>query len=770
MRIISLHIEEFGALENRDFTFAPGINILEGRNESGKSTLSAFIRFIFYGIPGRTAGEAVSERTRRLNWRTGRASGSMIVSTDADDHRYRIQRTLVRTLSGSAEASRESYTESLQIVDLESGTPLPRGTQPGEYFLGVPAAVFESTAFVRQLGCTGVDGAGVSEALENLLTSANETSNTARALARLDSARKALLHKNGRGGEIFTLQNERSTVASRLAQAKEKNSARIAAQNLHEDLKRSGAASKEKLDQLNARCEAYDALQLLRRFESLHALEKKTAELRTALGELYAAEGTETFFPNRAYAAQLRDLERRIAAAEADHARTETELARMRGEQPGDRVRAAQAAEIRTAGGVDILTEQYAHLTRRSKTLNTLAVIFFILAALCLGGGIALGYFLPAVGYLPALSCLPVLAGAILCLVLARRRKDNRRDLCCQYGMDEDLGEGAFADYLSSCFTEEEQFKGYEEILAQIEDELSRRQQSLDLLRGEAIDALAKWDIPVVDGGLTAALSAAIPRAERAADSADELMHDLRKYEDVLQNKAEELADEDESLLRRRVAASPADTAEINISVLRREREFCAKGLESIEYKRIETEKQLIALEAVTEDPIKLAAKLEELDRRIEELTARHDAIRLAAESLEEAAESMRRGVIPRLRRRAGELLSRITDGRYSGIGLGHGMAMTVETADAARPVELLSSGTGDAAYLALRLALLDLLYPNERPPILLDESLAQLDNTRAAALLAMLKESTGENGQCLLFTCHPREAQMVEAEHILLG
>ena len=30
----------------------------------------------------------------------------------------------------------------------------------------------------------------------------------------------------------------------------------------------------------------------------------------------------------------------------------------------------AQAAEIRTAGGVDILTDQYAHLTRRSKTLN----------------------------------------------------------------------------------------------------------------------------------------------------------------------------------------------------------------------------------------------------------------------------------------------------------------------------------------------------------------------------------------------------------------
>lgn len=217
MRIISVHIEEFGMLENRDFTFAPGMNILEGHNESGKSTLLAFIKFMLYGAPNRGAGEAASERTRRLNWRTGRAAGSMTVAVKAD--KYRIERSLTRTVSGSAEASRESFTESLQIVDLQSGAPLPRGTQPGEYFLGAPAAIFESTAFVRQLGASGIDGVGISEALENLLTSASESSNTTRALGRLDTARKALLHKNGRGGEIFTLQAERTSAANRLARA-----------------------------------------------------------------------------------------------------------------------------------------------------------------------------------------------------------------------------------------------------------------------------------------------------------------------------------------------------------------------------------------------------------------------------------------------------------------------------------------------------------------------------------------------------------------------
>ena len=141
MQIIEIQIDEFGILTDRKFSFAPGINILEGKNESGKSTLLAFIRFMFYGAPSRGVGETVSERTRRLNWRTGRAAGSMTL--EAKGGRYRIERALCRSVSGSAEASRESFTESLQIIDLASGTSLPRGTQPGEYFLFAPPVLYD---------------------------------------------------------------------------------------------------------------------------------------------------------------------------------------------------------------------------------------------------------------------------------------------------------------------------------------------------------------------------------------------------------------------------------------------------------------------------------------------------------------------------------------------------------------------------------------------------------------------------------------------------
>ena len=69
MIIEKIHIDAFGRLENRDFELSEGVNIIEGANESGKSTLAAFIRFVFYGCSPR-------EREAALSWKSGGASGS----------------------------------------------------------------------------------------------------------------------------------------------------------------------------------------------------------------------------------------------------------------------------------------------------------------------------------------------------------------------------------------------------------------------------------------------------------------------------------------------------------------------------------------------------------------------------------------------------------------------------------------------------------------------------------------------------------------------
>lgn len=55
MKLKEIYAEEFGCLSDRHFTPGEGLTLIEGENESGKSTLLALIRFLFYGFRGKTA-------------------------------------------------------------------------------------------------------------------------------------------------------------------------------------------------------------------------------------------------------------------------------------------------------------------------------------------------------------------------------------------------------------------------------------------------------------------------------------------------------------------------------------------------------------------------------------------------------------------------------------------------------------------------------------------------------------------------------------------
>ena len=70
------------------------------------------------------------------------------------------------------------------------------------------------------------------------------------------------------------------------------------------------------------------------------------------------------------------------------------------------------------------------------------------------------------------------------------------------------------------------------------------------------------------------------------------------------------------------------------------------------------------------------------------------------------------------------------------------------------KELDYLSSGTQDQAYLSLRLALTKLINEDNPLPIILDDSLAQYDDTRTKTALKFLRDYS-QNGQILMFTCH---------------
>ena len=57
MIIERIEIKSFGQLTDTTLEFSDTINIIEGQNEAGKSTIAAFIKYMLYGFEAYTANQ-----------------------------------------------------------------------------------------------------------------------------------------------------------------------------------------------------------------------------------------------------------------------------------------------------------------------------------------------------------------------------------------------------------------------------------------------------------------------------------------------------------------------------------------------------------------------------------------------------------------------------------------------------------------------------------------------------------------------------------------
>lgn len=95
MRVDKLHLQDFGQFHNKDITLAPGINVVYGANEAGKSTIKDFIVDMIYGIDkSRGLGARFDHYEQKKPINGSAFSGAMEVSVQGAD--YLIERNFAR--------------------------------------------------------------------------------------------------------------------------------------------------------------------------------------------------------------------------------------------------------------------------------------------------------------------------------------------------------------------------------------------------------------------------------------------------------------------------------------------------------------------------------------------------------------------------------------------------------------------------------------------------------------------------------------------------
>ena len=158
-------------------------------------------------------------------------------------------------------------------------------------------------------------------------------------------------------------------------------------------------------------------------------------------------------------------------------------------------------------------------------------------------------------------------------------------------------------------------------------------------------------------------------------------------------------------------------------------------------------------------EPELLQRRLSQTRRRLSELELTRQAIDCALDALETARMELQRRFAPRISQRAGYFLSRLTGGVYDRIQIGDDLSVQAAREDETtlRSPQWRSEGTGDQMYLALRLAVWEVLSPE--CPIILDDALIRFDQKRMERALELLKELS-EKRQILLFSCQEREKE----------
>ena len=154
---------------------------------------------------------------------------------------------------------------------------------------------------------------------------------------------------------------------------------------------------------------------------------------------------------------------------------------------------------------------------------------------------------------------------------------------------------------------------------------------------------------------------------------------------------------------------------------------------------------------------VRREAAREELDRRQTE----YAALEIALKALDAAHAGLQARFSPALNHLAGDYLAKLTGGKYDKVSLTRQFEALAEEAGGLQPRRALalSQGTADQLYLAVRLAVCQLVLPQEEPcPLVLDDALANFDDSRMAQALDCLSQ-LGEERQILLFTCHSRES-----------
>ena len=711
MRFESVRAHPFGPFRDATLHLAPGMNVVFGPNEAGKSTWHAALYAGLCGLrrgPGASRAEDRRFRDRHRPWDAGGAWAVSALVALADGRRVELRQDLAARVdcrASDADRAGRDY----------SGEILHEGAPDGSRWLGLTRRSFLAASSVRQAQILGLldDPGALQEDLQRAAATAGTDETAARALGLLERYR-------------------RERVGSAQSHARPLPMARDRVREAGAAVERARHAQQEFRDQ---------AARIARSERAARASEERAAALRAVAADREAAEAERRAARAAGLAARFpegpprpdedaREAEQ-VAAALATW-RTSPEPHSPEGPDADALARELGAAAV---AGEDE-PEPVSGFGAASWSWPVAG-----------GAGLAAGLAL-------ALADMPVTGLAVAALGLggfvwwrlAARRRQRSMTASTAAAIRERR------QWLR------DRIAHRREADRRYADDLERRRRAMSALRA-AGDAVG---IAAADPGAQAAALADWQGRRRAARA--DLEQRGAEWDTLQQLLGGQSLEELAAAAAERRANAAARAANVGAAALdlaraapvtaaaldRSEREAAAERA-AAHTGRGRLEQLAAGLPSLVDAEEELAAARRELDR-VERLDR---TLATTIRFLEQAEERVHRDVAPVLGAAVRQWLPRVTGERYADCRIDpESLRVEVRAAGGEwRRAELLSHGTAEQVYLLLRLALArHLAAPGEVCPLILDDAVAACDTDRKHALLDTLREISA-SAQVILFT-----------------
>ncbi|MCI8310348.1 MAG: AAA family ATPase [Clostridia bacterium] len=169
MKIDYLKINGFGKLNNKEINLNRNINVIYGKNESGKSTMLNFINSMFYGASKTKNGKDISDFDKFIPWNTEKFSGKLKYTLD-DGNSYEIYRDFKKKAP-------LIYNDEMQDISLDFNADKNKGIDFLYEQVGVNESLFKNTVITPQNDIK-IDKANqnvIIQKISNIVSSGDET-------------------------------------------------------------------------------------------------------------------------------------------------------------------------------------------------------------------------------------------------------------------------------------------------------------------------------------------------------------------------------------------------------------------------------------------------------------------------------------------------------------------------------------------------------------------------------------------------------------------